>query len=103
MAKIIKDIELFANCENAQEVYEKVRSYTENYLGHVVSDVTEAYYWYKDIYGNGLLMDDVLWGETQDSRFMLFNESAYIHVRIEEIFVDSGSVDYCYIVSVEEE
>lgn len=60
------------------------------------------------MYGDDLEYDDVHFGDSQYSNFHLDKEDEYgnsplIRVVIDEIIVDGGSDDYCYIVRVEEE
>lgn len=107
-ARIVDNIELMSNCNNSEEVEQRLKEYIESYKGHVVNNLKEAYEWFKEIYGEDLDYDDVHFGDTQYSTFSLDEDNEYgwipsIRVIIEEVVVDSGSDDYCYIVSVEEE
>ena len=101
------NLELFNNCESAEEIRAKLAEYIEKYYGHVVKDYADAEIYFCSNFG--CLAEDVYQGETIDKRFTLdkaAEDGHYtptIHIRIEEVFTDSGSVDYCYIVTVEEE
>lgn len=107
-ARIIDRIELFSNCDSAEEIKELIEDYIEDNLGHIVEDRREAHQYFKKIYGDNLEYVDVHFGDSQYSNFHLDKEdehgnSPLIRVVIDEIIVDGGSDDYCYIVRVEEE
>ena len=86
-------LSLFSNCDDLNDVRNSVEAFVENTYGHVVKDITEASKWLSD--GT----DEVRWGDTQSDEFELDNETARVHVKIEECYNEAG---YCYIVTVEE-
>lgn len=100
MKTIIRNLQMFSNCSTVQEVENSVKSYLEDYLGHVVEDLAEAREWLDEIMPS--CDDEVRWGDTQSTEFELDNESARVYVQIAEVMKDSGSDDYCYVVTVEE-
>ena len=107
-ARIVDNVELMSNCDSVEEIEERLKEHIERYKGHVVNDITEAHKWFKQLYGNDLDFDDVHYGESQYSHFSLDKEDRYgyvptVRVIIDEIYVDSGSFDYCYMVRVEED
>lgn len=101
MATIINQLELLSNCENAQEIKSRLVDYVNNHLGHAVEDITEAREFYSDLYDEESL-EMIKYGDSQSAEFELDNESARVSVRITEIYVESGSMDYCYEIYVEE-
>ena len=107
-ARIVDKIELFSNCDSAEEIKKLIEDYIEDNLGHVVEDQREAYEYFKNIYRDGLDYGDVQLGNSQYSNFYLDKEDEYgfsplIRVVIDEIIVDPESDHYCYIVTVEED
>ncbi len=107
-ARIVDNVELMSNCESAEEIEKRLKDYVERHRGHVVNSITEAYEYFRDVYGKKLDFDNVHYGDTQFSTFTLDSEDRYgyiptIRVIIDEIYVDPGSDDYCYMVRAEEE
>lgn len=101
MATIIKQLELFSSCKDVQEIKFGLENYVNHYLGHVVEDITDAREFYSKVCSEECL-DALKYGESQYAEFELDNESAHVSIRITEIYVDSGSMDYCYEIKVEE-
>lgn len=93
MNTIIPNINLMSNCNNVAEVEAKIRNYINSYLGNVIKDITEA----EDVLGG-----EAHYGDTQTAEFDLDNGTARVSIKIEEVFRNGGSDDYCYIVNVEE-
>lgn len=98
--EIIRNLNLMSNCESVEELESTLKSYVERSLGHVVADLAEADEWLSKIMPS--CEDETRYGDYQSAEFELDNESARVHVKIEEVMKDSGADDYCYIVTVEE-
>ncbi len=104
MATIIKDVELFENCKNVEEVRESIKNAVEGLTGgHVVESYDDAEAFFAEIFGED--RQPAHSGDSQYSHITLHCDDTPIRIVIEEIVSDpEADTDYyCYMVSVEEE
>lgn len=100
MATIIRNIELFNNQSNANDLQNALEQYIENYgIGHVAADRSAADDWFRANFGEDVTTH---WADRQDAHFTL-NDDTAVSVTIEEVSMDGNTDDYCYIVTVTEE